>query len=224
MSLTGYWGSNLFFDIFMAYIPISLIILLMFVFGKFYDGAWVLFVLYPPAVVPFTYVSSFIFDSDITAQICTLFVHFLFGAVGAACVSAMQMIPQTMEAADMLRWVFTIVPSFCVTHGILWSASGSLIRSTRTARDTGGDDPIPIPRKLPEPLWAWYNLKGDAVILVFHCVFWLFILALIEMEVWTTLFDWCPVICFRSCTSKQRKGPTLIKDDDVIEEENRVAL
>jgi len=61
MSLIGYWTSNLIFDIFMAYIPIGLIILLMFAFGKFYDGVWVLFVLFPPAIVPFTYVSSFIF-------------------------------------------------------------------------------------------------------------------------------------------------------------------
>ena len=84
------------FDILMAYIPIGLIILLMYVFGKFYDGVWVLFCLFPPAVVPFTYVSSFMFDSDITAQICTLFVHFFFGAVGTAVVFALQQIPQCM--------------------------------------------------------------------------------------------------------------------------------
>jgi len=90
MSLAGYWMSNLIFDIFMAYIPISLIILLMFAFGKFYDGVWVLFVLFPPAIVPFTYVSSFIFSSDINAQIFTLFIHFLFGALGTAIVFTLQ--------------------------------------------------------------------------------------------------------------------------------------
>lgn len=146
MSLAGYWGSNLFFDIIMAYIPIGLIILLMFVFGKFYDGVWILFLLYPPAVVPFTYVSSFIFGSDITAQICTLFIHFLFGAVGSSLVYTLQQTPSMMNTADHLRWVFTIVPSYCVTHGILWSASGTIIRKTRLDADTGGDDPIPIPR------------------------------------------------------------------------------
>lgn len=51
-----------------------------------------------------------------------------------------------MNVADHLRWVFTIVPSYCVTHGILWSASSSIIRKTRLDADTGGDDPIPIPR------------------------------------------------------------------------------
>ena len=128
-----------------------------------------------------------------------------------------------MSWGDHLRWVFTIVPSFCVTHGILWSASGDLVRKTRASSDTGGDNPIPIPRKLPEPLWAWYNLKGDAAILIAHFFFGLFVLALIECEV-DLLFSWCPSISFRSCRSRQSKGPVLIKDDDVIAEEARVAL
>ena len=67
MSLPGYWASNLIFDIFMAYIPIALIILLMSVFNVSYDGAWILLMLYPPAIVPFTYVTSFLFKSDINA-------------------------------------------------------------------------------------------------------------------------------------------------------------
>ena len=67
MSLSGYWGSNLIFDITMAYIPIALIILLMSVFSVSYEGTWVLLLLYPPAIVPFTYVTSFIFKSDINA-------------------------------------------------------------------------------------------------------------------------------------------------------------
>jgi len=67
MSLAGYWGSNIIFDITMAYIPILLIILLTFLFDKAYDGVWLLFLLYPPAIVPYTYVWSFCFKSDINA-------------------------------------------------------------------------------------------------------------------------------------------------------------
>jgi hypothetical protein len=81
MSLAGYWASNLSFDILMAYIPILLIIMLMQVFSVAYDGAYILFLLYPPAVVPFTYVTSFLFKSDINAQIMTLFLHFISGGL-----------------------------------------------------------------------------------------------------------------------------------------------
>ena len=88
-----------------------------------------------------------------------------------------------MRVGDALRWAFTICPSFCVTHGILWSCSGSLVVDSRGASDTGGDDPIPIPRTIPSQLWSWYNLKGDAMALVVHFGLNLILLALIEMEV-----------------------------------------
>ena len=67
MSLAGYWTSNIIFDIVMAYVPIGLMIILIFVFNMQFDGVYILFLLFPPAIVPFTYVTSFIFTSDINA-------------------------------------------------------------------------------------------------------------------------------------------------------------
>lgn len=118
--------------------------MLMALFDKFYDGAWVLFLLYPPAVVPYTYVKSFLFKSDINAQINTLFLHFIAAGLGVSVVFTLQQIPEMMLWGDALRWTFTLVPSFCVTHGLLWSASGNLIRENRTEPTT--QDGVPIPR------------------------------------------------------------------------------
>lgn len=66
-------------------------------------------------------------------------------------------------------------------------------------------------------------MKGDACILLLHFFLGITLLTLIELEAWT-LFSWCPGISMRHCHSVQRRGPVLIKDDDVIEEEKRVAL
>jgi len=196
MSLAGYWASNIIFDIIMAYIPILLIIMLTFVFNKNYEGVWLLFLLYPPAIVPFTYVTSFIFTSDINAQIMTLFLHFVSGGLLVIVVFVLQYLPVTMNAGDILRWVFTIFPSFCVTHGILFSASGALLVDSRSVDTT--DDGTIIPRKIPAGIWAWENLKGDCMALVLHFVIGIAILTLIELEV-HHLFDWCPKIAWRSC-------------------------
>jgi hypothetical protein len=220
MSLAGYWVSNLIFDITMAYIPILLIIMLTFVFDKHYEGIWLLFLLYPPAIVPFTYVTSFLFRSDINAQIMTLFLHFVSGGLLVIIVFVLQYIPITMKWGDALRIVFCIFPSFCVTHGILFSASGSLIIDSR-AEDTT-DDGVIIPRKIPPEIWAWYNLKGDCFALVLHFFVGCAILTLIELEVWQ-LFYWCCSIGCRPDAVNQRRGPQLIQDDDVIAEEKRVA-
>ena len=124
-----------------------------------------------------------------------------------------------MPWGDALRWVFCIFPSFCVTHGILFSASGSLIVGSRATLTT--DTGIIIPRRIPAEIWDWYNLKGDAAILLLHFFVGIILLALIEMEV-QNLFDWCPSF---GCRSKNLVDEDeLIKDDDVFAEEQRVAL
>lgn len=56
-----------------------------------------------------------------------------------------------------------------------------------------------------------------------HCVVNLFLLALIETEAYRYL-DWMPFISCRFGSSEHRQGPLLVKDDDVIEEEKRVAI
>lgn len=217
MSLAGYWTSNLIFDMVMAYVPILLIILLTFVFNKHYEGVWLLFLLYPPSIVPFTYVTSFFFKSDINAQIMTLFLHFVSGGLLCIVVFVLQIIPITMHWGDCLRWACTIFPSFCVTHGILFSSSGTLIVSSRAeCGKTSDDEPI-IPRFWPAEIWSWYNLKGDCMILILHFFVGLAILTLIELEV-IQLFDWMP-FCGCRFGKTDRRGPILIKDDDVIREE-----
>ena len=60
------------------------------------------------------------------------------------------------------------------------------------------------------------------MLLIVHFVIGLIILALIELEV-DKHFWWCPRISCRNCKSRDRRGPVLIKDDDVIKEEERVA-
>ena len=84
------------FDIFMAYVPIGLIIMLTIIFDRNLHDVWVLFVLYPLAIVPYTYVWSFIFTSDINAQIFTLFLHFVAGGLLVVVIFVLQSVPSTM--------------------------------------------------------------------------------------------------------------------------------
>ena len=67
MSLFGYWAANILADLVKSFIPILVILLMSYLSGVWYDGVWVLFILFPFAVVPFSYVTSFIFSSDTVA-------------------------------------------------------------------------------------------------------------------------------------------------------------
>ena len=108
----------------------------------------------------------------------TLFVHFMFAGVLSFTVYTLQIIPQTVNVGDQLRWWLCIVPTFPVTHAILFTQIGSeLIEFRKTA-----DEP-----ELPSETWAFYNLLGDAVILIIHFFFGIIVLILIETDLFACL-------------------------------------
>ena len=123
MSLFGYWLANMVSDIIKSYIPTAIIIGLTFALNLNYDGVWVLLLLFPLAIVPFSYLNTSLFKTDSSAQIVTLFLHFLIGGIGALVVYILQIIPNTVNAGNQLRWWFCVVPSFCVTYGVVFSAT-----------------------------------------------------------------------------------------------------
>lgn len=72
----AYWMVNLLFDIIKTSFPIGIIIALLFALGMedLYKTIPI-FLLFPVAVVPFTYASSFLFKTEITAQGLTVFFN-----------------------------------------------------------------------------------------------------------------------------------------------------
>ncbi len=67
MKLPAYWFSNFVSDLVKVYIPICIIQILAVCFGVNYPGVVVLFMILPFALVPFTYVTSFLFKDDTSA-------------------------------------------------------------------------------------------------------------------------------------------------------------
>lgn len=67
MSLPAYWISNMIADLIKIYIPVILMVIISALFNANYKGVWVLYLLLPLALVPFTYITSFLFKNDTTA-------------------------------------------------------------------------------------------------------------------------------------------------------------
>jgi ATP-binding cassette, subfamily A (ABC1), member 3 len=61
MSLPAYWISNFIFDLFKALIPSTIIIGLIYAYNLGWNDSWIIFLLYPVGVIPFSYVTSFLF-------------------------------------------------------------------------------------------------------------------------------------------------------------------
>ena len=96
VSLPAYWLSNFIFDILKTYIPITFFIIIILIIQNdgFTNSIWLL-LLFPLTIVPFTYMTSFWFKSDNTAQIFTIFMHFLFGAICPITLNYLQTVPGT---------------------------------------------------------------------------------------------------------------------------------
>jgi ATP-binding cassette subfamily A (ABC1) protein 3 len=125
MNLLAYWISNLISDIVKVYIPCILMILTSIAFKVNYPYIWLLFLLLPLALVPFSYLTTFMFRDDTSGQIVTLSIHFFACAIMGLLVFTMQAIPQTFILGDKLRWICCVVPTYALINGILWSSSGS---------------------------------------------------------------------------------------------------
>lgn len=140
--------------------------LLNFGFSMSIEYTWIFLLLFPLSVIPFSYVTSFIFTDDTSAQITTLFFHFNTGALLVIAVYIMESIPVTAVYGDSLRLVGLLFPSFCVTHAIFISQNLTiLVQSRNSAIDDRDYDDYNLP-VIPDDPWAWFNLKGDFAALV----------------------------------------------------------
>ena len=90
--LVPYWLSFFIFDIFLAYLPCTLITWLIEVFDLQYEHVWKALFLYPWAVIPFSYVASHTFNRESTAQTFTIYLHFLLSGIAGMIIFALRMV------------------------------------------------------------------------------------------------------------------------------------
>lgn len=215
-SLTAYWVSNMISDIVKTYIPILIILLLNWAFDLQYEGVWGLLLLYPVSIVPFTYVVSFLFTRDTTAQIMLLFVNFLAGGIIPNMIYYFQNIPSTADLGDSMRWWFVWLPSFCVGEGIVFS---STYKELNLARVGIGKVPfLPHVNQINTDVYALVNLGGNYIIMAATGLICVILLCIIE----SGIFKKCT-----NCTLCKVPRRSVQDDDDldndVAAEDERIA-
>ena len=77
MQPLAYWIVKFMGDLFRMYITVGLNLAVFYSFELEFDYIWLPLLLYPWAVLPFTYVTTFIFHSTTLAQTITLFGNFV---------------------------------------------------------------------------------------------------------------------------------------------------
>ncbi|KPI83511.1 putative ATP-binding cassette protein subfamily A member 2 [Leptomonas seymouri] len=120
-----YWITNFLFDLCCYIITMLLVIIVFCIFSrKEYVGrstvgpTMVLFFLYGLSGVAMAYAISFACKMHSTAQNTVMLANFIAGFLLVLCVSMLSTIDSTKDVARVLRWIFRVVPSYCVGEGI----------------------------------------------------------------------------------------------------------
>ena len=77
---------NFIFDFAKMYFTIIVTIILFVGYDLNFNGSIAVYLVFPFGVLPFTYVSSFVFTTDSAAQTFTMFMHFLIFSIGSVIV------------------------------------------------------------------------------------------------------------------------------------------
>jgi len=134
VSRRAYWGSFFLFDILQTYVPCFLAGSLFEAFGLEYPQIWTVLMLYPWAIVPYSYCTTFLFSQESTAQTFTIYLHFLGSGIAGMIIFALRMVPQTaLWGDDLMATMRYICPSFTVCNAIIWGGTRGLMRRMRDA-------------------------------------------------------------------------------------------
>ncbi|CAG9335868.1 unnamed protein product [Blepharisma stoltei] len=134
-SMWAYWISNFIWD-YAKYLVIAIYVCVLIVIVDIniyvdeddrYAAFWLIFILYGLSVIPFTYLSSFIFTNHNTAQVITISFHFLTGSFLPIVMIFMWFFDDTRNYVREWRWFFRLFPNFCFGNGILQIASQEFI-------------------------------------------------------------------------------------------------
>nr|CAJ2475710.1 unnamed protein product [Leishmania braziliensis] len=125
LSFYVYWLANFLFDLCSYIITMCLVIVVFLAFGRDeyvasnnIGATFVVLLLYGVSGILMAYALSFAFDSHSTAQNVVMLVNFIIGFLLVLAVSALTLSESTKKVANVLRWIFRIVPSYCVGEAI----------------------------------------------------------------------------------------------------------
>jgi ATP-binding cassette subfamily A (ABC1) protein 3 len=131
MSKLSYWSANYSFDLIKAYFPTLVAIAFLYIYSLELDYAWLLIFLFPLAIVPYTYVTSFLFSDEVSAQNFTLMHTFLIGGMAPIGVFVLRIIEDTSDIGDALAWLPRIIPAYCTCGGIVTISVKDSIANSR---------------------------------------------------------------------------------------------
>ena len=117
INIVSYWIVNFVFELVKYYFTCGICVLLIWIFDFYKKYLTLLYILYGPAMVSSTYILSFFFDKESSAQNGVILLNFLVGALGSAIVLMFRGLESMHMVGKILEYIFALLPSFCFDFG-----------------------------------------------------------------------------------------------------------
>ena len=117
MNTSAYWIVNYIFELVKYYFTCGICVLLIWIFDYYRKYLTLLYILYGPAMVSCTYILSFCFDKESSAQNGIILLNFLVGALGSTFVLMFRGLDNMHNVGKFLEYIFALLPSFCFDFG-----------------------------------------------------------------------------------------------------------
>ena len=118
MNSTAYWTVNYIFELAKYYVTCGICIFLIWLFDFYRDYLVILYILFGPAMVSFTYILSFLFSKESSAQNIVILLNFLVGALGSTVILMLRGLEsQAHTVGKILEYIFALIPTFCFNFG-----------------------------------------------------------------------------------------------------------
>ena len=195
ISLLSYWTNNYFFELFKYYIVGGICILFLKIFGFYEDYVYILYLLYGPSMVSFTYIFSLIFQKEGAGQTMIILVNLIIGALGGTAIFIMRMYKKLAIYGKSISKVFRIIPSFCFCYGYNTLLNRYFIFATDLElkldyiKDWTTAYSIVLGSKKPSDVLKMKYLGSDCVYLAVESI--VYLLILVFCENFEKLFSFC---------------------------------
>ena len=117
INILSYWIVNYVFELWKYYVACGICIFFIWVFDHYRKYLTLLYILYGPAMVSSTYVLSFLFKKESSAQNGAILLNVLIGALGGIVVLIFRGVEKGNKTGKNLEYIFSILPSFCFDFG-----------------------------------------------------------------------------------------------------------
>ena len=127
INVIAYWIINFLFELIKYYITGGICFLLLWIFDYIPSYFYLLYLLYGPSMITFTYFLSFFFSTESSAQNFMILFNLIIGSLGSVVVLILRAIKKSTNAAKIAQYFFRIVPSFSFGYGYNLLLNGKLI-------------------------------------------------------------------------------------------------